>query len=322
MKKNLFKYSVASFAITLSFVFISCGDDDAIIPIPNEPEKVQIKEAVTGDATNVSYFWATVSGMVNLTEGTKYNDWIEYSDDNNFKNRIRCSVEDAGSSFSVELNNLDMETTYYYRTYVKTDSRNYYGETESFTTKKLELQKNGAVDLGLSVKWAANNIGADKPEECGSYIEWGETSEKETLSYSFCYDEVNNLYSSADLGKEISGTKYDAARVQWGGKWRLPTAFELKELNEECRNIWYIYNGMNGRLFIGRNDNCIFLPAAGEISSNGELMYVGKDGRYQSGTLSEDHDRWFGTMFICKYFVGLGDDGFRLCRYTIRPVSD
>ena len=31
------------------------------------------------------------------------------------------------------------------------------------------------VDLGLSVKWAAWNVGATKPEEYGLYFAWGET---------------------------------------------------------------------------------------------------------------------------------------------------
>ena len=32
-----------------------------------------------------------------------------------------------------------------------------------------------AVDLGLSVKWAACNIGASNPEEYGDYFAFGET---------------------------------------------------------------------------------------------------------------------------------------------------
>ena len=35
-----------------------------------------------------------------------------------------------------------------------------------------------AVDLGLSVKWAAYNVGATAPEEYGSYFAYGETKEK------------------------------------------------------------------------------------------------------------------------------------------------
>nr|MBP3680782.1 hypothetical protein [Clostridia bacterium] len=31
------------------------------------------------------------------------------------------------------------------------------------------------VDLGLSVKWASCNVGAEKPEDFGLYFAWGET---------------------------------------------------------------------------------------------------------------------------------------------------
>ena len=37
-----------------------------------------------------------------------------------------------------------------------------------------------AVDLGLSVKWACCNIGANAPEEYGGYYAWGDPEEKES----------------------------------------------------------------------------------------------------------------------------------------------
>ena len=40
-----------------------------------------------------------------------------------------------------------------------------------------------AVDLGLSVKWAAYNVGANSPEECGGYYAWCETEEKSDYSW-------------------------------------------------------------------------------------------------------------------------------------------
>lgn len=44
---------------------------------------------------------------------------------------------------------------------------------------KIIIKGHEAVDLGLSVKWATCNIGATKPEECGDYFAWGETSPKD-----------------------------------------------------------------------------------------------------------------------------------------------
>ena len=64
-----------------------------------------------------------------------------------------------------------------------------------------------AVDLGLSVKWAICNVGAYRPEECGSYFAWGEITEKSeyTPHYSITVGESLN---------DISGNiQYDAARA-------------------------------------------------------------------------------------------------------------
>ena len=78
------------------------------------------------------------------------------------------------------------------------------------------------VDLGLSVYWATCNVGAETPAEYGDYFAWGETSPKQN------YTMVTYTYEG-DLDN-ISGTRYDAARVNWGGGWRMPTKEEMEEL--------------------------------------------------------------------------------------------
>ena len=54
-----------------------------------------------------------------------------------------------------------------------------------------------AVDLGLSVKWASCNIGAESPEDLGGYYAWGETEEKTEYSWSTYrwYDTDNHKYT-------------------------------------------------------------------------------------------------------------------------------
>ena len=50
------------------------------------------------------------------------------------------------------------------------------------------------VDLGLSVKWAACNVGATTPETYGDYFAWGETEPKTTydwITYKWCNDSEN-----------------------------------------------------------------------------------------------------------------------------------
>ena len=40
------------------------------------------------------------------------------------------------------------------------------------------------VDLGLSVKWAAMNVGAGKITDPGAYFAWGETASKDDYTWS------------------------------------------------------------------------------------------------------------------------------------------
>ena len=58
--------------------------------------------------------------------------------------------------------------------------------------------KNGfyAVDLGLSVKWASCNVGANRPEEYGDYFAWGEIESKLVYSwetYKYCRGSIFTL---------------------------------------------------------------------------------------------------------------------------------
>ena len=82
------------------------------------------------------------------------------------------------------------------------------------------------VDLGLSVKWATCNIGAFSPEDYGEYFSWGEITPKSS------YIPSNSISYKKGLNNIIANPKYDAARANWGGGWRLPTEDEVAELPE------------------------------------------------------------------------------------------
>ena len=123
------------------------------------------------------------------------------------------------------------------------------------------------VDLGLSsgVKWAVRNIGATSVEDYGHYYAWGEVEAKDT------YTSSNYLYGTQNLGEDfdISGTQNDAAVVNWGGIWRMPTKKDLEELKDSCSWTWSSINGVNGYIItkkVGGTGNKIFLPAAGYIN--------------------------------------------------------
>ena len=152
------------------------------------------------------------------------------------------------------------------------------------------------VDLGLSVKWATCNVGANKPEEYGDYFAWGETEPKRTYdwrTYKWCNGKAeqltkynNSIYRGTVDGKTILGLEDDAARANWGGSWRMPTAVELNELLEQC--IWTrtTQNGVEGYKVTSKiNGNSIFFPAAGSRFQN-TLYYAGSYGQYWSSSIN------------------------------------
>ena len=147
------------------------------------------------------------------------------------------------------------------------------------------------VDLGLSVKWATCNVGADSPEEYGDYFAWGEVEPKEDYSwstYKWCenkkVNENNNwpldytkYCTESDCGivdnKVVLDKEDDAAAVNMGGVWRMPTYDEQLELKEGCiitTTENYNGTGVAGVILTSKiNGNYIFLPAAGERSGTG-----------------------------------------------------
>ncbi len=124
------------------------------------------------------------------------------------------------------------------------------------------------VDLGLSVKWAAYNVGEESLKGYGLHFAWGETSTKEK------YDKENCLTLGKTMNDIAGSAEFDAATANWGGDWRMPTEAEMKELLEECKWKWTKQDGVKGYKVTGPNKSSIFLPAAG-YRGGGSLL--GKD---------------------------------------------
>lgn len=159
------------------------------------------------------------------------------------------------------------------------------------------------VDLGLTsgTLWATCNVGASNPEEYGDYFAWGETEPKDIYdlsTYKWCNGSINTLtkycyestYGIVDNITELD-PEDDAAWMNWGEKWRMPTYDQLIELRTQCTWTWTMRDGVNGRLVTGPNGNSMFLPAAGlregdSPSSDGSL------GFYWSRELSTPHPHY------------------------------
>ena len=188
-----------------------------------------------------------------------------------------------------------------------------------------------AVDLGLpsELKWASFNLGASAPEEYGDYFAWGETEPKESNSwetYKWSMGSNNTLTkycSNSEYGyngftdtKTVLDLEDDAANVNLGGKWRMPTIEEWTELQTQCAWEWTIMNGIYGRKVTGPNGNRIFLPAAGD-----QYYDVGSAGRYWSSSLLLSTPYAAKRLFFSSGGV-TGENGVRFLLQSIRPVTE
>ena len=176
------------------------------------------------------------------------------------------------------------------------------------------------IDMGLSVKWATCNVGADSPSDYGNYYAWGEISTKSTYT-----EDNSKTYDKSSYNRDIGGdSSLDAARANWGGTWRLPTEAEFQELINNCTWTWTKQGGHNGYKVTsnkkGYEGRSIFLPAAGW--RNGSSLYsAGEDGDYWSS--SPD-----GSDSDSARYLGFGSSGhdtgwyYRNLGFSVRPVSE
>ena len=158
------------------------------------------------------------------------------------------------------------------------------------------------VDLGLPSRllWATCNVGATSPAAHGDYFAWGETETKDTYSKdnSETYElAISDLQEQGYIDENGNLTpEHDAARVNWGGSWRMPTKAEQEELSTQCTWTKTTQDGVSGYNVEGPNGNSIFLPAAGyrvgaglSNTSSGcwsSTPYAGNVGKYKAYALN------------------------------------
>ena len=181
-----------------------------------------------------------------------------------------------------------------------------------------------AVDLGLSVLWATCNVGASTPEDYGDHFAWGETKPKGSYdwdTYKFGNIVKVNLtkYNNVD-GLTTLALEDDAAAVNWGGYWRMPTVAEMEELFDNCAWTWTTQNGTNGYRVTGRNGKSIFLPIAGFMSGN-SCIGEGENAGYWMNELASSGDISSGAHITLNKMNKIKNNSFfRYRGYSIRPV--
>ena len=207
---------------------------------------------------------------------------------------------------------------------------------EPITVRSVNTNGHDYVDLGLKDKkgrtiyWATCNVGASKPEDYGLYFAWGETkgytrntNDGRKFDWANYYKWMKEgcsdwkkitKYTRADKhtdadwyseGKFVGDNKTtlslsdDAAHVNWGGDWRMPTSEELDQLKTKCKWTWD--RSKKGYTVKGPNGNSIFLPAAG-FRFDSDLYDGGSDGRYWSSSLYASDSLGAYCLNFCSGF--------------------
>ena len=295
------------------------------LPVVTVPKVTTSAITQITETTAVAGGYVTVDGNATVTERG-----VVYSATQNPTTSNSKKVSGSGIGlFTCNLTGLQANTTYYVRAYAINSKGVAYGEEVSFTTASDAPAVPEYVDLGLSVKWATFNVGANKPEDYGDYFAWGETkptSIYDWSTYKYCNGSSSTLtkyndtssYGTVD-NKTVLDAEDDAAAVNWGGSWRMPTDAEMTELREQCTWTWTTQNGVNGyKVTSTKNGNSIFLPAAG-YRDGSSLSYAGSNGYYWSSSLNT----YSTSLAYCLYFSSVSVAWLIDSRYlghSVRPV--
>lgn len=201
------------------------------------------------------------------------------------------------------------------------------------------------VEIG-GLKWATMNIGANSITDYGQYFQWGDTTgyvaanvgaSGTTNAKPFVWADYKfgngttspgttgqTKYNSTD-SKTVLDLSDDAARVNWGGAWRMPTTAELQALGNAVNTAWtanYQDSGVAGMIFTDKTDSSkkLFFPAGGGCFDS-SVYYVGLYGYYWTSSLASDVRVSYSLRFIQNYALWDGS-GYRYNGCSVRPVID
>jgi len=212
------------------------------------------------------------------------------------------------------------------------------GNTSSKNEKAAEggaepaaVVKADAVDLGLSVKWAACNLGAATPADPGNYYAWGETAPKAVYdmdSYKLCGEKHKftkyvpaETLGYADCDNLLVLQSADDPAAALGDGWRMPTRAEALELLEKCDNAFVDGNWV----ITGPNGNSITIPRAGYRSGDKVRQekgaYLWCSTLFQ-GTLEDGTVYYQENYADCFSVPNKVDRQYREYGIPIRPVKE
>ena len=202
-----------------------------------------------------------------------------------------------------------------------------------------------AVDLGLpsGTLWANMNVGATSSSDDGLYFAYGETTGYTSntsdghvfnwANYKYCNGTNNSIWkycttsiSGAVDDKTTLEPKDDAAYVNWGDGWRIPTKVEMQELIDNTQKYFYSKNGVRIlQLTSKKNGKMIELPFSGN-RYNSTISNQGTAARYWTSTvrLTSDGNTEAYTLWASypqnKVYDVESSGGVRCYGYPIRAV--
>ena len=196
-----------------------------------------------------------------------------------------------------------------------------------------------AIDLGLPSGrlWTDRNIGAEKETDYGKYFQWGDVvgytdashstwetcpgngGDSDYNAKSIAAWDTENLKSVTGMEHSIKILKseVDAATVNMGDKWRMPTIDDWVELFENTNYEDVEIDGVKGGKFISKADpsKYIFLPFAGGAAED-SFESQGTEGViWGSSVFSE-----CPSSAYCLFAVDSGFDETVGCRYNALSV--
>ena len=285
---------------------------------------------------------------INSTSSWQINSEFEKDEGSSIETEYRSAaimlVIDCSSSLGSEFSQIQYNVKSFISTLIQAKNEDVENNDDFY--------KHESVDLGLSsgLKWATYNIGANSAEEYGNYYAWGETETKDVYSTNTSMWDGLNYASLLNQGiinsNGILINSYDAATVNWGDGWRIPTSEEWRELEDECNWDMHRMNGVFGMKITGPNGNSIFRPASG-YRQNSSLYHKETTAGYWSSVFENTNNAnfynfhkssgwargWNGQIIFSNHYVyGFSatytggtyhyDDVNLSIGLTIRPVTE
>jgi len=355
MRKLLKTLTMEMVCIAMT-VCVSCKKDNAEPGGTGGGSTQTVATVTTNDVTEVTATTAVCGGEVTSENGCAVTQRGVCWGTNHNPTLSDYYTEDGEGigKFTSTITELTADTKYYVRAYAKNAAGTSFGPENDFTT----LSGSGTheyVDLGLpsGLLWATCNVGATNPEDYGDYFAWGEIEPYYADGHSqdsTCsnwrnmttgagntditgYDwHTYNQGGSDDFvewatppynSNNVLKPERDAAHVNWGGDWRMPTKEEWKELRDNTTSKWTTQNGVYGRLFTstvaGYTEASLFLPADG-CRYRTLLNYVDFLGQYWTSSRDASNPDYAHYMYFLSDGVSPQNISYRCQGFTVRPV--